>query len=124
MCFDLNSHHTGSFAEKKECGDDLIILFKAKSMLLARGCDSEVYTWFKFLLAVLKQGRLIDSCSLIKLVNLLRFIALVLRVAGSCRKRLNMVQIMLFLKGCSSIPCKASFEPHFGDFFSVLLTSN
>lgn len=78
MCFDLNSHHTGSFIEKKECGDDLIILFKAKSMLLARGCDSEVYTWFKFLLVVLKQGRLIDSCSLIKLVNLQRFIALVL----------------------------------------------
>lgn len=47
-------------------------------MLLARGCDSEVYTWFNFLLAVLKQGRLIDSCSLIKLINLQRFIAVVL----------------------------------------------
>lgn len=77
-CLDLNSYHTGSSTEKKECGDDLIILFKEKCMLLARGCDSEVYTWFKLHLVVLRQGRLIDTCLLIKLTHLQRFIAVVL----------------------------------------------
>lgn len=47
-------------------------------MLLARGYESGVYTQFKFLLVVLKQERLFDSCSLIKLINLQRLIALVL----------------------------------------------
>lgn len=51
---------------------------QSKNLLLARGCDSEIYTCFKFLLAVLKQGRMIDSCSLIKLINLQRLIAPVL----------------------------------------------
>lgn len=33
-----------------------------------------------------------------------------------------MAQIKLFLKGWSSIPYKASFELHFWDLFSVVLT--